>query len=145
MAEPEIIDGTGLILGRLASEVAKRVLEGKEVVVVNAEKCIISGSKAQILERYTMKQHLGGPHRSGPFYPRMPDQILRRTVRGMLPYKKPRGKAAYRRFKAYIGVPKEFEGRAFQTVESAKNRGIVKYMELGELAKNLGANFEVVR
>ncbi|MEM4294024.1 MAG: uL13 family ribosomal protein, partial [Thermoplasmata archaeon] len=97
----------------------------------------------QIIEDYLKKRHAGNVRkRKGPFFPRMPDRILRRTVRGMLPYSKSkRGREAYRRLKVYIGVPEEFKNYRAVGVPEAEGRGKVKFMTLAELSKALGAKF----
>ncbi|MEM3395880.1 MAG: 50S ribosomal protein L13 [Thermoplasmata archaeon] len=138
-----VIDATGKILGRLCSEVAKLLLDGEEVVVLNAEKAIITGSREQIIEDYLKKRHAGNVRkRKGPFYPRMPDRILRRTVRGMLPYAKSRrGTEAYRRLRVYIGMPEEFKNYKIVSVPEAEGKGKVKFISLGELSRELGAKF----
>ncbi|UCF08416.1 MAG: 50S ribosomal protein L13 [Thermoplasmata archaeon] len=135
-----LINAENLIVGRLASHVAKLLLSGEEVTIVNAEKSVISGSKTSITADYHQKRRIGGA-RKGPYYPRMPDRILKRTVRGMLPYKKPSGKAALKRLRVYIGVPKELEKEKFITIKEASSEGKVKYVKLGEVSKQLGAKF----
>src|SRR4030065_238717 len=95
-----LVNAEGLILGRMSSKVAKTLLNGEEVVIINAEKTVISGKKkSKILEAHIFLE-VGAPAR-GPFHYRRPDRFLRKTVRGMVPYKQPRGKAAYKRLKAY--------------------------------------------
>ncbi|MCD6420820.1 MAG: 50S ribosomal protein L13, partial [Thaumarchaeota archaeon] len=47
-----VIDATMHRLGRAASRIAKMLLEGRKVAVVNVEKAIITGKKHAILERY---------------------------------------------------------------------------------------------
>ena len=106
--ELKLINAEGLVVGRLASNVAKQILNGEEVIIVNAEKALISGSRKAILTEYQGRRKLTHA-RKGPHYPRMPDRILKRTVRGMIPYQTPRGRTAYKNLKVYIGVPKEFE------------------------------------
>jgi large subunit ribosomal protein L13 len=135
-----IIDAENLIMGRMASQVAKMLLTGQEVAVVNAEKAVISGSKKQILQDYYHKRELGGP-RKGPHYPRMPDRILKRTIRGMIPIKKTSGKEAFSKLKVYIGIPREFEGETLNTLRGASAEGKVKYIVLGDVSKQLGAKF----
>ena len=135
-----VINGENLILGRLASHVAKLLLSGEEVTIVNAEHTIISGSKKNIIGDYHQKRNVGTP-RKGPFFPRMPDRIVKRTVRGMIPYKKSSGKDAYKRLKVYIGVPKDLKTEALVTVEDASAKGKVKYIELAEVSRELGAKF----
>lgn len=132
-----VIDATGAILGRLCTNVAKRLLKGEEIVIVNSEKAIISGKKNKIKEIYKQKREVG-TSRKGPFFPRMPDRIVKRTVRGMIPYQTPHGRAAYKRLKCYIGVPKEFEGKEFERIKDAEKKPI-DFITIEELSKFLGA------
>jgi large subunit ribosomal protein L13 len=136
----EIIDATGLILGRLSTHVAKRLLVEKdlEIAIVNSEKAVVSGSRKMVLDSYKRKRDLNHP-RKGPYYPRLPDRILKRTIRGMLPYQQPKGREALKRVKVYIGKPKEFEGKTAISVEGAKNRGLEQFVELAEISRVLGA------
>jgi large subunit ribosomal protein L13 len=135
-----IINAEGLILGRLASMVAKRLLEGEEISIVNAEKAIVSGSKEATFLRYK-KWVDRGSREKGPHYPRRPDQIVARTIRGMLPYKKSRGKDAFTRLKVYIGIPDELVREPITTLENADMTRLstIKYMALGELSRRLGS------
>ncbi len=133
-----IIDATGLVLGRMATDVAKRAKNGEEVHIVNAEKAIITGaSKKSIEARYRFKREVG-TMRKGPFFPREPHLIVKRTVRGMLPYQQSAGRAAYKRIKAYIGVPKELAGQATIQVEAAQ-REARSFMTVQELSRFLGS------
>ncbi|MEM4040017.1 MAG: 50S ribosomal protein L13, partial [Thermoplasmata archaeon] len=100
----KIIDATDHVLGRLSSTIAKMLLQGEEIIVINAEKSVVTGKKEFIFKNYLEKWQRGSV-RKGPHYPRMPDRIFRRTVRGMLPFKSSHGREAYRRLKVYIGVP----------------------------------------
>lgn len=133
-----IIDATGLTLGRLSTNVAKRLLEGEEVAVINSEKAIISGKKSSIKERYTQKREVG-TYRKGPFYPRLPDQIVKRTIRGMIPYQKPHGREAFKRLKCYAGIPDEFKGKNAEKIPEAEKKPI-DFMTVEELSRFLGAN-----
>ena len=140
-----IINAEGLILGRLASKVAKMLLEGEEVVIVNAEKAIITGNREDIFAKYKQRTELRtrtNPRR-GPFYPRRSDEIVRRTVRGMLPWKTDRGRKAFRRLKVYVGIPKEFEGKELETISEAHMSRLAtpKYVTIDEVAKFLGGKF----
>jgi len=132
-----IIDASGATLGRLSTHAAKRLLAGEEIAIVNSEKAIISGKKSAIKERYKEKRDVG-TYRKGPFYPRMPDQIVKRTIRGMIPYQTSHGRDAFKRLKCYIGVTSEFEGKKFETVEAAKKQP-VDFMTIEELSRSLGA------
>jgi len=133
-----IIDADNAILGRLASVVAKRLLNGEEIIIVNAEKAVIIGNKPYIIEKYKERRDIGSV-RKGPYYPKMPDRILRRTVRGMLPMKKAHGKEAYRRLKVYMGVPKDLQGNEFEIIEDAKNNKLEGFITLKDLSIQLGA------
>lgn len=140
-----IINAEGLILGRLASKVAKMLLEGEEVVIVNADKAIITGNREDIFAKYKQRTELRtrtNPRR-GPFYPKRSDEIVRRTVRGMLPWKTDRGRKAFKRLKVYVGVPKEFEGKELETISEAHMSRLAtpKYVTVGEVAKFLGGKF----
>ena len=139
-----IIDGEGLVLGRLASIVSKKLLEGEEITILNAEKIIISGTKDWAYAKYKQRidrASISNPRRMGPKYPRRPDDIFRRTVRGMIPYKKPTGRDAFKSLKVYLGVPQEFEGQELVQVEEAVPQNITKSVELGKLSRLLGAKF----
>jgi len=140
---PTIIDASGAILGRLASEVAKRALKGEEIIIINAEKAVISGNKEAVLEKYLHRRRIGNP-KKGPFFPKRPDLIVKRAIRGMLPYKKKRGKEALKRIKVFIGVPEELEIEA-ERVEKAKKRVddiSCPFIEVLELSKLLGWSYE---
>jgi large subunit ribosomal protein L13 len=138
-----IIDAKGLILGRMSSIVAKRLLQGESIVVLNAEKAAISGKRLQIVQEAKTFLEVGHP-RKGPYHPRRPDRIVRRTIRGMLPWKKPKGKQAYKRLKVYLGAPKEFDGKEIQTILDASAEKLKSpYITVGELAKEIGWSPEV--
>ncbi len=141
-----IIDGEGLVLGRLASTVSKKLLDGEKIVVLNAEKIVISGTKEWAYARYKQRvdrASISNPRRMGPKYPRRPDDIFRRTVRGMLPYRKTTGREAFKGLKVYVGIPQEFEDAEVFKVQDAEPKNIKKSIELGEVSRLLGAKFEV--
>ena len=135
-----VIDADRLVMGRLSTHVAKRLLNGEEVVVVNADKALIAGSRDAIIDEFQARRKRGS-QRKGPYYPKMPDRILRRSVRGMLPYRKSRGKNALHNLKVYTGIPKEHADSKPVTVPEAKKPDLYDYMELGVLSKILGAEF----
>lgn len=104
-----VIDAEGAILGRLASEVAKRVLRGEEIVIVNAEMVVITGNKDWIIKTYQEereKKNVANPRRFGPKFPRRPDDILRRTIRKMLPYKNQKEERHLRELKFMLEILK---------------------------------------
>ncbi len=133
----KIIDADGAILGRMCTVIAKRLLNDESIVVINSEKAIISGKKSTIKNRYKQKRDLG-TYRKGPFFPRMPDRLVKRTVRGMIPYQTPHGRTAFKKLKCYIGIPKEFEGAKFEKIGFAEKQP-TEYITIGELSKALGA------
>ena len=140
-ADATVVDASGLVLGRAASLIAQRLLRGERIVVVNAEKSIVVGSRRQVLAHYTAARARGSV-RSGPHYPRYPDRIFRRTVRGMLPHLKTRGKVAFHRLEVHIGVPAEWKERTAESLEGAKARPALRPpMTLEEISRLLGATW----
>jgi large subunit ribosomal protein L13 len=140
MSETYYFDATDLVLGRLSSSVVPLILGGKNVVIVNSEKAIVSGTPRTTIKKYLnlrAKHTMTNPKR-GPFFPRNPDRIIRRTVRGMLPYKTPTAKDAFRRLSAFIGVPEELENIEFQTLNEAKFSYNCQYLTLEKLGRELG-------
>ena len=137
------------ILGRLASVVAKQLISAKKagedtrVIIVNAEKAIVTGKRSTILSDYRAKYELNHP-RKGPFFPRMPDQILKRTVRGMLPYQKnSSGRNALRSLRVEIGTPSDLSGDLPDGCEWGDSTKIERplperFVRLGEISKELG-------
>jgi large subunit ribosomal protein L13 len=129
-----VIDATDLLLGRFAGYAAKEALLGKEVRVINCEKAVVSGKRANVYDEYLHRMDRGAI-RKGPFLHRMPDRIVRRTIRGMLPWKKARGQEAYKRVFCYVGVPDEFKDKK-AIVSKLPN---LKFVNLENLSKRLGA------
>jgi large subunit ribosomal protein L13 len=137
-----VIDGNNLILGRMASLVAQRLLNGEEINIVNAEKVIISGRRDATFGRY--KRYVDrGSREFGPHFPRRPDQIVARTIRGMIPHKKTTGIEAYNRLKVYIGVPPELSKEQANILQDASitRLSTSNYTVLGDLSKRLGSKF----
>jgi large subunit ribosomal protein L13 len=133
-----VIDAEMNVMGRLCTKISTRLLSGEEVVVVNAEKVIITGSKEDIFAEYRQKK-MRGKVIHGPFFPRRADLILKRTVRGMLPWDMPRGKTAYKLLKVYVGIPKEFEAAEKIKFEGATNISRDRYVTLSEVSQYLGS------
>lgn len=136
-----IVDATDLVLGRVASQIAKNLLEGEEVIIVNAEKAVISGRKKSTLSEYdawTNIKNLVDP-KQGPLHPKNPEDLFRRTVRGMLPMKKSKGKDAFRKLEAYQGIPSSFDSEEIETFPKAnvKNLNTRRFIRLEELSKHL--------
>jgi len=147
---PEIvIDATNLVLGRLASIVAKKLLMGYRVVIVNAEKAVVSGNPKMVIESYKLLfgvSTLRNPYKSGIRRPRTPSRIVKAAIRGMLPRDTPRGREALRRLRVYIGVPKEYKNKELQTIpEISVTRLRGKYITVEEIAKQMGWRPRVVK
>lgn len=140
-----VIDAEGSVAGRLASVVAKRLLRGENIVIINAEKAIITGKPQRIIKEYMKRvsewrTHYN-PKKLGPKIPKRPDRVLKRMVRGMLPHKKPRGRLAYKRLKVYIGIPEDIDfSKAIKVKEAMRKNETVPFITLRELYKMLGGN-----
>ena len=139
----KVIDGSNLILGRMGTNVAKRILRREVIHIVNAEKVVVTGNRENILEKFRTRLEIapkGNPHK-GPKFSRTPDRIVRRAVRGMVPWKTPRGKSAYKNLKVHIGVPQEFTAVKVESIEQAQNKHIKGFMTVGDISKSLGAKW----
>ncbi len=135
-----IIDATDLILGRMATQVAKRALEGETIAIINAEKTVITGNKTDILAKQQLHQEIGHKTR-GPIFPREPDFMLKRSIRGMLPYKSTKGREAYGRIKCYIGVPAEFKEHKAESLKNAhiSSSNAAEYTVIADVCRLIGA------
>ena len=137
----EIIDASNLILGRMATYVAKRALEGKMVVILNAGHAVISGTKARVVARakLKLKTRTLANQAKAPTHPRRPDNYVRRVVRGMLPWKKSRGKDAFRRVRVFMGTPADYRGKPVVNINDANaSRLRVPYVSVAQVAEEIG-------
>jgi len=137
-----LIDGTNLILGRVATYATKKALEGEEIVIVNCEKLIITGRKKFVIEEYQRKQKMGHPFH-GPFYPKMPDRLVKRIIRGMLPYTQERGKKAMKRIRCFIGVPEHYKNQKMETLKEADSSKLetLQFITVNDLAGYFGKRY----
>ena len=123
MAKPDeierkwyVVDATGKRLGRLASEIAS-VLRGKNkpqytphidtgdfVVVINAEKIVLTGNKLEDKNYYTHSRYPGGLKvtTAGEMLKNKPERLIELAVKGMLP-KGTLGRQQARKLKIYAG------------------------------------------
>ena len=129
-----IIDATSYTAGRLASISAKEVLNGNRVHVVNASKAIVSGNPDHTIEVFGGKISRGDPY-NGPFYPRTPERMVKRMVRGMLPTK-PRGRDAFKRLRVYRDFPEELRKKEVQEFKGKRFLG--KSITLEKLSQMIG-------
>ena len=138
--EPLVLDAKNQVLGRLASFAAKHALKGDTIIVLNAEKAVISGRRGNIVEeaKRRLETRTLGTQIHAPVHQRRPDLYLRRVVRGMLPWKKAKGRAAFHRVMVFIGVPDEFSKKTPIKVPGADASKLHSpYVSLEELAKEI--------
>jgi len=133
-----IINAKDLIVGRFATIAAKQAILGEEVFIINSELAVITGSKKNILQKYQAQDNRGEPFH-GPFLPKIPDRFLKRIIRGMLTYKKGKGREAFKRIKCYRGIPEGFKDKEAITIEKANVSKMqnLKYMTIGALCKEI--------
>lgn len=137
-----VIDATDLLVGRLATQVAREAMHGKAVAVVNCDKAVISGSKPFLVKEWKRRHRQGVP-RKGPYIDRFPDRIVRRIIRGMLAYHNPRGRAAFERIMCYIGVPAQLKESKSITITEANASKLpnTRYMTIAALCKEMGGRW----
>jgi large subunit ribosomal protein L13 len=132
-----VVDARDCIMGRVASEVAQRALAGETVAVVNAEQAVITGSDEDVMSVYEKRAEVGSDR--GPYYPKRPDRIFKRAIRGMLPYKSKRGREAFENVRVYVGNPHDYDASVLDDT-SLDRLSNIKFISLGEISANLGAN-----
>jgi large subunit ribosomal protein L13 len=136
----KVYDASNQILGRLSTVIAKQLLKGEKVFVVNCEKAVISGNPRYTTGKYSHKIFERGDIKHGPFFPRYPDGIFRRSVRGMLPWHRPKGRNAFKNLKVFIGLPEEFRNKSLEKFERADaSRLKTRYITLEKLSLAVGA------
>ena len=136
-----VIDARDCILGRVASQISERALDGERIAVVNAENAVITGNEDDIMEVYRKRNEVGSDR--GPHYPKRPDRMFKRSVRGMLPYKTTRGRNAFENVRIYVGDPYETDESVEADVledTSLDRLSNIKFVSLGEVSEELGAN-----
>ena len=141
MSKELVLDAKNQILGRFASYVAKQAILGNKVVVLNAEKAVISGKRSSIVQeaKRRLETRTLGTQSHAPVHQRRPDLYLRRIVRGMLPWDKPKGRAAFHRVWIFMGIPQEYADKEATRVPYADaSRLVSPYMTLEDLAKEIG-------
>ena len=132
-----VVDARNCIVGRVASKVAHRALDGERVAIINAEDAVVTGREESVMDKYRTRTEQGSDR--GPYYPTRPDGIFKRAVRGMIPYKKQRGREAFENVRVYVGNPFDEDGDALEgtTLDRLSN---INFLSLGEVSENLGAN-----
>lgn len=139
-----IIDGRGHLLGRLASTVAKEILNGQRVTIVRCEAVNMSNHLYRRQLKWTAfkrKTNNVNP-KHGPFHYRAPSKMLWRVIRGMVPHKTPRGAAALDRLTLHDGCPHPYDMKKKmilpQALKILKIKPYRKWCVLGDLAQKAG-------
>ena len=132
-----VVDARDCILGRVASKVAERALDGERIAVVNAERAVVTGRREDVVGTFQKRRELGSDR--GPEYPKRPDRIFKRSIRGMVPYKTPRGREAFEGIRVYMGNPYEDEAEVLDDT-SLDRLSNIKFVSLGDVSDALGAN-----
>ena len=132
-----IVDATDAVLGRLATFVAKKLLNGERVDVINSEKAVITGNPKLTVEKYLKRIKRGSPQH-GPFFPRKPNMVVSRAIRGMLPYEKSKGRNAFKNLRVYFGLPEEFKNKEVAKLPAKDIK--CKFITVYDLCKKLGWN-----
>lgn len=138
---PIVIDATDHIAGRLSSNVAKLLIKGNRVSIVNCDKIMISGTRRNIISEYRDFLEINSINhwKHGPKHPRRPDTIMKKMIRGMLPKEKPSGKEAHKRLRTYIGSPKEVKSLKKIKFEKAMiKKSSSNYTTMADLGRTVG-------
>lgn len=133
-----VIDADGAVIGRLGARVAKLLLAGNQVEVINADKAVMLGSLSAAKEKFLSRRHQKNKRNpeESPHWPRSPNLLMRRIFRGMLPWSSQRGRDAFHRLKVTVGVPGT-AGKATK-VKEASSDGKHGYFTLEEFCKEIG-------
>jgi len=139
--KPIVVDATDHIAGRLSSNVAKLLLKGNRVSIVNCDKIMISGARSNIISEYREFLDINSINhwKHGPKHPRRPDTIMKKMIRGMLPREKTSGKEAHKRLRTYIGSPKEV--KSFKKIKFEKamiKKSSSNYTTMANLGRTIG-------
>jgi len=123
----------------MAAIVAKKAILEEEIIIVNCDKSIVTGDKKEILANYKKKSKRGAP-KTGPYIPRNSEKFVKRTIRGMIPYKQPKGREAFKRVMCYVGLPEEFKDKTLETIEKANISKMknLKFLTVREICFYLG-------
>ncbi|KAG0633266.1 ribosomal protein L13 domain-containing protein [Tuber brumale] len=145
-----VIDGKGHLLGRLASTVAKQLLNGQKIVVVRCEDLNISGEffRSKLKYHAYLRKATRYNKTRGPFHFRAPSRIFYKTVRGMVSHKTARGQAALERLKVFEGIPPPYDTKKRMVVPQAlrvlRLKPGRKYCTVGRLSHEVGWKYQDV-
>src|SRR3989338_10079544 len=133
-----IIDAKDMILGRLGSYAAKQALLGNRIDIVNCEESVVSGKKQAVLQQYIRRIDRKAPGK-GPYLYRRPDMFVRRTIRGMLPFKRSRGREAFKKIKCHVGVPESLKnGKALSIDAKSEKLMSADHLKVKDICRAIG-------
>ena len=139
---PIVVDATNHIAGRLSSNVAKLLLQGHRVTVINCEKIMMSGTRSNQIQEYREFLEINSiiNYKHGPVHYRRPDTIIAKMIRQMLPFdRKPSGKLAFQRLRSYIGAPNDTKPiEKIQFEKALIKREASNYTTLAEICRVIG-------
>ncbi|OBA21018.1 ribosomal protein L13 [Metschnikowia bicuspidata var. bicuspidata NRRL YB-4993] len=145
-----VIDGKGHLLGRLASIVAKQLLNGQKVVIVRCEALNISGEffRNKLKFHDYLRKATRYNRTKGPFHFKAPSRVFYKAIRGMIPHKTARGKAALERLKVFEGMPSPYDKKKRVVVPQAlrvlRLKPGRKYTTVGKLSAAVGWKYESI-
>lgn len=141
----KIINGENLVLGRVASRVAKAALLGDDIALINCEKLMITGNKQSIMQRQRLLADMKGKPRQGRFYETRPDLFVSKVIRGMLPIRTARGREAVKHIRCYISVPDQFTSMVSESFEEdhVKKLPHLKYISIAEICRLMGGTWHL--
>ncbi|VVB76144.1 50S ribosomal protein L13 [Candidatus Tiddalikarchaeum anstoanum] len=126
----------------MLTTIAKLARMGNEIIIVNCEEGVLSGSRENVLKETLQVFHRGTPE-WGPYPPVRPDRVVRRMVRNMVDYKSVHGNKDYKRIKTFIGVPEEYAKEISKEYKFKKSGDLVhnRYVKLGDMCRQIGAKW----
>lgn len=137
MTEKLVYDSKGAIFGRMATVIAKELLKGKSIDLINCEEIIISGRKGLFAERVLQKRKMGsGGSLKGPRYIRQSDRLVKRMIRGMLPWDRTKGREAFKRLRCYVGTG-DLDEEKIKSAIQFEHRKPSKYSTIKEIVRLL--------
>lgn len=137
--ETIVFNARGQIAGRLGAHVAKALLSGKNVAVIEVQDAVISGGLAHQVDRLQGKRNMKAKYdpSKSPKFPRVPHLMFKRLVRGMLPKKTQIGRDALHRLRVYSGIPAGVDAASAQKLDVSKN-ALLKSTTIGRLCAAFG-------
>ncbi len=133
MTEKIIINANNAPLGRIASYAAKQALLGRLIVVVNCNDALVSGRNENIMKEYRIARSRGGSSLNGPHFPKSPERLMKRAIRGMLSYKEGRGNTAFKNILCYNSTPSEYKDMKMISLQKEFNIKTLKLKEVSDL------------